>query len=220
MLRRLLPTLCLIVLVFSPRSARAATCGFVGASGVPPLGTLAPAVEGSKYELEFREGDESENLLFIYQVSGCELGPEFANRVPVTFEFATVPSDAFGPKLVTSIATRATWTIPVNPDLIDPGVHRGYVVIGGNESIVKRVTVPVVLSESESEWAALIVGGIAWLVGVICAFVTSSTTRSVSRLLVGVVLTAGPVYTIVKAQYWDVPGWTGPRPRSTCSLPS
>lgn len=210
MLRRLLPTLFVIVWVFWPGAARSATCGFVGPSGVPPVGTLDPLVEGSTYELEFREGDEPKNLLIIFEVSGCELGPEYARRVAVLYEFATVPTDdAFGPKTVTATRTRATWKIPVNPDLMNAGVHRGTVVIGGNETTVKRVTVPVILAKSESEWVAIFVGGIAWVIGVLSAFVTSSTARSVSRLLLGVVLTAAPVYTILKAQYWDVPGWSG-----------
>ena len=35
------------------------------------------------------------------------------------------------------------------------------------------------------------------------------TTRTWGRFAIGVFLTAAPVYGIVKAQYWDVPGWTG-----------
>jgi len=211
MLRRLLPVVWVIGWILSPKAAAlAGTCGFAPEGVDPPIGTLDPLVEGSKYELHFTEGEGPKNLLLIFEVDGCELGPQFAKSVAVTYEFATVNDlHAFGPKSSVATATRVHWTIPVNPALLDAGEHRGTVVIGGNESIVNRVTIPVTLSVSESERIAFIIAGVAWLFGVLLAYFTSATARSPVRFGIGIALTAAPVYTIVKAQYWDVQGWTG-----------
>jgi hypothetical protein len=89
--------------------------------------------------LQFREGDDPKDLLIKFEVKGCLLGPVFAETVPVQYEFATIPTnDPFGPKIVTATGKRGTWKIPVNSDLFDAGVHKGSVVIGGNEHIVSR----------------------------------------------------------------------------------
>jgi hypothetical protein len=221
MLRRALPAFCVVTWILWPSVASASarvtswsqqtqgTCGFVGSSGVPTIGTLAPAIEGSVYELQFREGDEPKDLLIKFEVKECLLGPEFAETVPVRYEFATIlANDAFGPEIVTATGDRAIWKIPVNSDLFDAGVHKGFVVIGGNKKAVNVVEVPVVLSKSESEWVALFVGGLAWLIGVLFAYFTASP-RTLARLVGGIVISAAPVLAIVKAQYWDVPGWSG-----------
>jgi hypothetical protein len=174
----------------------------------PVIGILDPLVEGSTTELNFPD-DEGTKLLLIFDLSICEIGPVIAGQIAVDYEFASVDEDAFGPKEADADATRARWVIAIDSALIEPGVHRGSVVIGGNESVVKRVTIPVILTKSESEMTALLIGGAAWLIGVLGAFFTAATVRNWRRFGTGGLVAIAPAVAILKAQYWDAVGWTG-----------
>lgn len=201
--------LALFVVAWSqaPNTALGAACG--QGSGDPPVGVLEPLVEGSTTQLDFPD-DDGTDLLLIFNLSNCGMGPEIAGRIAVDYEFASVDGSAFGPKSADATVTRARWEIPVDSTKIQPGVHRGSVVIGGNETIVKRITIPVILTKSESVSIALTLGAAAWLIGVIGAFLTVSTVKRNSwRLGSGAILAVIPVAAILKAQYFDVQGWTG-----------
>jgi hypothetical protein len=177
--------------------------------GDPPVGILEPLVEGSTTDLDFPD-DDGTDLLLIFNVSNCGMGPAIAGEIAVDFEFASVDVSAFGPKSADADVSRARWEIPVDSAKIESGVHPGSVVIGGNEAIVKRVTIPIILTKSESVSIALTIGAAAWVVGVIGAFLTVSAGRKNPwRLGSGAILAVVPVAAILKAQYFDVQGWTG-----------
>ena len=138
---------CVIACMLLPLSATAKatkTCGGTGTAEEPPLGTLVLGLTDTTTSREFL-GNNSENLLLWFDLQKCLMGPTIAREIAIDYIFADVPPGAFKlrEEAVHARDDEVWWVVSVDSSEFDGGVHEGKIVIGGKETIVHRVQVPL-----------------------------------------------------------------------------